>query len=211
MFHLPDDTGAPLSAPLVGLVVPCSHQENTFLPLWTRPRPSLSELKIFFKATITIERRTTPGCRASSRFFLHRLGLITHFPPVSKSAPNPTERARVRHGCSPGHSQTWTGPKRYRFAVPFGNFELKIGDYILSESAPWFHFAWGKVALRLSMVILKFPDGTDPHWLGMRTKHMEQSKGITARSDFWATKCFCCTCRDKITSLYTYLHVYILF
>lgn len=47
MFHLPDDIGFLLSTPLAGLVVPCSDQKNTFLPLSTRPRRSLSELKIF--------------------------------------------------------------------------------------------------------------------------------------------------------------------
>lgn len=62
MFHLPDDIGFLLSAPLAGLVVPCSGRKSTFLPLWTRPKRSLSELKIF-KATITIERRTTRAAK----------------------------------------------------------------------------------------------------------------------------------------------------
>lgn len=47
IFHLPDDIGFLLSAPLAGLVVPCSDQKSTFFPLSTRPRRSLSELKIF--------------------------------------------------------------------------------------------------------------------------------------------------------------------
>ena len=62
MFHLPDDIGFLLSTPLAGLVVPCSDQKSTFLPLSTRMRRSLSELKIF-KATITIERRTTRAAK----------------------------------------------------------------------------------------------------------------------------------------------------
>lgn len=47
MFHLPDDIGFLLSAPLAGLVVPCSGSKITFLALSTRPRRSLSELNVF--------------------------------------------------------------------------------------------------------------------------------------------------------------------
>lgn len=102
-------------------------------------------------------KKNNSGSNASCRFS-HRLGLITHFPPVSKSAPNPSDRVQAPGGSSPDDDRTTRGPLGKRTRFSFDNFKLKIGDYILSESAAWFHFAWGKVALRLSMAILKFPD-----------------------------------------------------
>lgn len=147
--------------------------EKHFSPTFDAAETKFKWIKDFLKATITIERRTTRAAKQVLASF-YRLGLITHFPPVFKSAPNRAGRARAPLGCSPDYGRTSRGPTGEPVRFSFDNFKLKCGNYILSESAAWFHFAWGKVALRLSMVILKFPDGAEraepPHLSGMRSE-----------------------------------------
>lgn len=134
--------------------------EKHFSPTFDAAETKFKWIKDFLKATITIERTTTqPAKQVLASFYTP--GLITHFPPVFKSAPNPVQRAQATAESSPDYGRPSTDPTGERFGFSFDKFKLKNGDYMLSESAAWFHFAWGKVVLRLSMVILKFPDGAE--------------------------------------------------